>query len=154
MTREYYNLLDIRALRIRGREIGVKAPTMYNKSDLIEQIIAIENGIVKPVQAEQRTKGRPPMGCNLTLQGVEVEMAEDSVRRQAIKEEPIKEDNARQEAVEPNYEQARKEQNNYRQPPRYQPQCNPRNYEFVFQRIRAIQDMLEEIFDYLIYESF
>jgi hypothetical protein len=57
MTREKLSLKSIHELRTLGREIGVKSPTSCNKDKLIDRIIAVDTGRVKPFFTQ---KGRPP----------------------------------------------------------------------------------------------
>ena len=52
----YYKDKSIVELRVIGRSLGVKAPTQLTKSELIEKIIALENGEEKPYFSR---KGRP-----------------------------------------------------------------------------------------------
>jgi len=79
MTREYLENFGIHELRLKGREVGVKSPASKRKEDLIDEIIAIENGF-KP--AYRTNMGRKPKRVgvyseelksitqNLTLSGV------------------------------------------------------------------------------------
>ena len=48
-TRKILEEQSITVLREVGREMGVKAPTMMNKSQLIDDILAIQDGALKPV---------------------------------------------------------------------------------------------------------
>ena len=57
VTKEYLENFGIHELRLRGRELGVKSPASKRKSQLIEEIIEIENGI-KP--AYRTNMGRKP----------------------------------------------------------------------------------------------
>jgi transcription termination factor Rho len=57
MSREELDDLSLFELRNAAREMGVKSPTTYNKGDLIDKMISISSGEVKPVKSN---RGRPP----------------------------------------------------------------------------------------------
>ncbi len=58
-TKEELENLGIFELRTLGREMGAKSPTTANKADLIQTILDIQSGKIKP--EENKTKrGRPP----------------------------------------------------------------------------------------------
>ena len=58
MNRKELNNKPLYELRCIGRHIGVKAASSLSKSDLIEKILEIENGITTPTFTN---KGRPSM---------------------------------------------------------------------------------------------
>lgn len=60
-----FEAMSIHALRVIGRNLGVDAPTMKSKSDLIESIIKIiekNGGVINPAEQKpaKASKGRPP----------------------------------------------------------------------------------------------
>ncbi len=57
LTEEILDPLHLSVLRSLGRYVGVKSPTDKKKEDLISEILAIQNGDVKPT--EKNNKGAP-----------------------------------------------------------------------------------------------
>lgn len=57
ISREYLENFGIHELRLRGRELGVKSPASKRKEELINEIIAIENG---QKSAYRTNMGRKP----------------------------------------------------------------------------------------------
>lgn len=57
-TKEELENLHLTILREMGRQMGVRAPAAKNKEDLVEDILAIQNGKIKPI--EQSKLGAPP----------------------------------------------------------------------------------------------
>ena len=55
-TRIRLEIMSIHNLRHLGKSIGVKSPCTLNKSQLIEQIVLIQKGNIKPCFSK---KGRP-----------------------------------------------------------------------------------------------
>lgn len=116
-----------------GREIGVKAPTMLTKSELIEQIISVENGSAEPICAEQRKKGRPPLEKILTSKKYEHEPP----RRTITGFTPETVFSYLNKIYNLNFES----------------QNSPTRHEYALQRIRMIKILLEELIDYLAYDG-
>ena len=58
--------LSIHALRVLGRDLGVKQPTSLKKEDLICEIMLIHNGVKAPYVPTNK-KGRPPKSNEKTI---------------------------------------------------------------------------------------
>ncbi len=58
--RELFEDMSIFELRNYARGFGVKSATSKNKPEIIENIFAIENGTIEPVNNSIKGKGRPP----------------------------------------------------------------------------------------------
>ena len=64
-TMEQLDAMGIFELRTIARSVGVKSPTTAKKAELVQAILDIESGKVKPVNNSQR-RGRPPKDISLT----------------------------------------------------------------------------------------
>lgn len=60
-TKEYLNNLNLYHLRNIGKSIGVKSPTLANKSSLIQKILDVQSGKTAPYFTK---KGRPSLNSN------------------------------------------------------------------------------------------
>lgn len=58
-TKAELEKIQIHVLRDIGRQLGVKSPSSLKKSQLIEQIMAVDSGRVEPNFTK---KGRPSLG--------------------------------------------------------------------------------------------
>ncbi len=63
-----YSKTNLHILRMYAKEIGVKSPSVYTKSVLIEKIKAVESGKTKPYFSK---RGRPNSEISLTTLGRE-----------------------------------------------------------------------------------
>lgn len=57
-TKEELKNIHLSILRVIGREMGVRAPAALQKDKLVEKILAIQNGELKPEESSK--KGAPP----------------------------------------------------------------------------------------------
>ncbi len=64
-TKEELNEYDIYSLRDLGRSMGVKAPTSLKKADLIENILNIQKGKIKPYKTKRGRPARPKKELSL-----------------------------------------------------------------------------------------
>ena len=58
-----YSKTNLHVLRTYAKEIGVKSPSVYTKSVLIEKIKGVESGKIKPFFSK---RGRPTSETSLT----------------------------------------------------------------------------------------
>ena len=66
LTYEMLKNEHLSVLRELGRFIGVKAPTEQTKETIIQNILDIQSGVVKPV--ERSNRGAPPkIEVNITI---------------------------------------------------------------------------------------
>lgn len=92
-TEEQLKKYSIYQLRFLARHIGVRSPTTKKREELIEKILAIQNGEEQPYYAPNN-KGRPAKGCFMPLEnsesaivyGVEGDMDGDVVFKKRIAE--------------------------------------------------------------------
>lgn len=80
-TKEKLNEINLYSLRVLAREMGVKAPTSLNKSNLINEILKIESGKKEPKKPNK--KGRP------IKNGISGESAKILLDKNAIKKKLI-----------------------------------------------------------------
>ncbi len=74
-TRELLEDEHTQVLRALGRAVGVKAPTSKSKDAIVEEILAIQSGELKPV--EPSTKGAPVKMDSVDLSKFYVKRSED-----------------------------------------------------------------------------
>lgn len=96
-TREDLNRRTIHSLRIIGREVGVKSPTVLSKGTLIDEIIAISSGEKEPSFTKL---GRPSFESYVCA-------TEDGMKI-APKEKPPKEKTDFEKELDDAYEQFKK----------------------------------------------
>ncbi len=92
-TEEQLKKYSIYQLRFLARHVGVRSPTTKKREELIEKVLAIQNGEEQPYYAPNN-KGRPAKGCFMPLEnsesaivyGVEGDMDGDVVFKKRIAE--------------------------------------------------------------------
>lgn len=67
MTIEELKMLSVYELRMLARAMGVRSPTSKSSEQMINEIIAIENGKLEPFKTK---KGRPPKSKGTNLDGL------------------------------------------------------------------------------------
>ena len=60
-TKDNLIKMSIYPLRKIGKDLGVKSPCVLNKKELIETILGIQDGKIKPVSSK---RGRPTLNSN------------------------------------------------------------------------------------------
>ncbi len=84
-TREILSKEHLTALREIGRQIGVKAPAEKSKSELIQHILDVQNGVNPPVPPS--TRGAPPkITVDLSHLIIHVEVLDEEVNPVQVKE--------------------------------------------------------------------
>ena len=58
-TKEELEKCSVFEVRVIGRRLGVKSPTSCRKNEIIDRILAIQEGDEKP-QFNSNSRGRPP----------------------------------------------------------------------------------------------